>query len=174
MQEILELPADRWDFGAFYSGSPEDADRFLCKVLAAGAIAIYLDIIVKKDADQAASKSEKKDSIERVIHLFNAFLEESSRGNGKNPADFDPFRHDEYLGDVHVDEDIRKEYAERVTELFTAFRKQFEVCNCQDILGFDPFRYDEYDEEMQEIIEEGEWMQKCVECMQVIIKTIYC
>jgi len=60
-----------------------------------------------------------------------------------------------------------------VTELFTAFRKQFEVCNCQDILGFDPFRYDEYDEEMQEIIEEGEWIQKCVECMQFIIKIIY-
>jgi len=172
LQEILELPADRWDFDAFYSENP-DADRFLCKVLVAGAVAIYLDIMAKKDAGQTVSKSQKKDCIERVIHLFNAFLEESSWGNGENPAGFDPFGYDEYLGDAHVDEGIRKEYSERVTELFTAFRKQFEVCNCQDILGFDPFRYDEYDEEMQEIIEEGEWIQKCVECMQFIIKIIY-
>lgn len=168
----MELPEDRWDFGAFYSENP-DADRFLCKVLAAGAISIYLDIIAKKDAGQTASNSEKKDSVERVTHLFNALLRESNRGDDNNPADFDPFGYDEYLGDAHIDEGIRKEYSERVTELFTAFRKQFEVCNCQDILGFDPFRYDEYDEEMQEIIEEGEWMQKCVECMQFIIKTIY-
>ncbi|MEE9390541.1 MAG: hypothetical protein V3U91_04795 [Candidatus Aminicenantaceae bacterium] len=171
MQELLELPASLWDFKDFYSDKP-DADLFPCRALVAGAVSIYLDVITKGGIDRTGLQTGEKESLERVIHLFNAFLLETSGGGDKDPADFDPFIHDEYLKTVHIHENARKEYANRVTKLFTAFQKQFGVRDCVDILGFDPFRYDEYDEETQEAIEEGEWMKKCSECMESIIKTI--
>ena len=171
MQELLELPASRWDFKDFYSDKP-DVDLFLCRALVGGAVGIYLDVMDKVGIDAAGSQPGKKESLERVIHLFNAFLRETSGAGDRDPADFDPFIHDEYLKDVHIHESMRKEYSDRVTKLFTAFQKQFGVRNCVDILGFDPFRYEEYDEETQEVIEEGEWMNKCSECMESIIRTI--
>lgn len=167
----MELPASRWDFKDFYSDKP-DVDLFLCRALVGGAVGIYLDVIENQRIDGAGSQPGKKESLERVIHIFNAFLRETSGDGDKDPVDFDPFIHDEYLKDVHIHESVRKEYAERVTKLFTAFQKQFGVRDCVDILGFDPFRYEEYDEETQEIIEEGEWMNKCSECMESIIRII--
>ena len=154
MQEVLALPSDRWNFQDFYSNKP-DVDLFICRALVAGAISIYLDVISKGRADQWESQQGEKASLERVIHVFNAFLRETCGGADGNPADFDPFTHDEYLKGVKIDERARKEYMGRVTHLFTTFHKQFGVRDCVDILGFDPFRYDEYDEETQERIEEG-------------------
>ena len=171
MQELLELPASRWNFKDFYSDKP-DADLFPCRALVAGAVSIYLDVITKGGIDRTGLQPGNKDSIERVIHLFNAFLRETSGGISNDQVDFDPFIHDEYLKDVRFDESVRKEYADRMTKLFTAFQKQFGVRDCVDILGFDPFRYDEYDEETQEAIEKGEWMKKCTECMESVIRTI--
>ncbi|UCF82513.1 MAG: hypothetical protein JSV50_15115 [Desulfobacteraceae bacterium] len=169
----MEIPADCWDFSGFYSGKPEDTDRFLCKVLAAGAIAIYLDIITKNNIGPGVMRSEKKKSpVERVIHVFDAFVEEASRGDVHIPLNFDPFRYDEGVGDIHIDEEVRDQYSERVMKLFIVFKQQFGVLSCQEILGFDPFLYEEYGEEMQEYIEEGKWMQKCVECIENIIRTI--
>jgi hypothetical protein len=168
----LNLPADRWDFNEFYSETPDDTDRFLCKVLAAGAVAIYLDIITKSDIKPINCKTDKDDSADRVVHIFNSFLNICSDDNGKNPVEFDPFQCDLVLEGITIDDNLRKAYADRVSKLFAAFKDKFRVCDCVDILGFDPFSYEDYDEEIQEEIESGEWMQKCVECMQYIITTI--
>ena len=166
------MPADRWNFNDFYSDKPEDTDRFLCKVLAAGAVAIYLDIITKSSIDLLMPQSEKKDSTERVIHIFNSFLDKCSGENGEDPADFDPFTYDQGLAGITVDENLRDAYRARAKKLFSAFQNKFGVRDCVDILGFDPFSYEDYDEATQEQIESGEWIQKCVDCMQHIIKVI--
>jgi hypothetical protein len=168
LQDILRLPAEKWDFDDFYSENP-DADRFLCKALAAGAMAIYLDVIDKMNTGRQ-TQPEGKESIQRVNQIFNIHLEESSRGNGMDPADFDPFKYDEKLKNIKVDEKFKKEYRNRVKALCQAFENKFNSCSCQGILGFDPFSYEDYDEKMQEFIEEGEWMQKCIDCMQFIVK----
>jgi len=172
LQEILELPADRWNFSDFYSDKPEDTDRFLCKVLAAGAVAIYLDIITKSDIELLMPQSEKKDTTERVIKIFNSFLDKCSGENGEDPANFDPFAYDQGLAGITIGENLRDSYRARARKLFSAFQNEFEVQDCVDILGFDPFSYEDYDEEIQEQIESGEWIQKCMECMQHVIKVI--
>ncbi len=133
---------------------------------------MYLDVISKRRIDQQGFRQGGKESLERVIHLFNAFLRETCGRSNENPEGFDPFVNDEYLKGVSIDEVDRKEYIERVTKLFSDFHNQFGVCSCVGILGFDPFRYDEYDEKTQERIEGGEWMKKCSEGMERIVRTI--
>jgi hypothetical protein len=168
LQEILKLPPEKWDFAEFYAENP-DADRFLCKALAAGAMAIYLDVIGKMEAD-SSQQSDFSESIERVNHIFNQHLEETSEGKSLHPVDFDPFEYDEALKGTEVKQKYKKAYQKRLKLLFQTFETEFNGCNCQDILGFDPFSYEDYDEKMQEYIEEGEWMQKCVDCMQFLVK----
>lgn len=168
LQEILKLPPEKWNFTDFYAENP-DADRFLCKALAAGAMAIYLDVISQMEAASSQSSDLGK-AIERVNHTFNQHLEETSEGKALHPVDFDPFEHDEVLKGIAVEEKYKKAYQKRVKVLFQEFETEFNACNCQDILGFDPFSYVDYDEDMQEYIEEGEWMQKCVDCMQFLVK----
>jgi len=168
LQEILKLPPEKWDFAEFYAENP-DADRFLCKALAAGAMAIYLDVISQMEAD-SSQPSDLKKSIERVNHIFNQHLEETSEGKSLHPIDFDPFVYDEALKDTEIKESYKKAYQKRVKTLFQSFETEFNACNCQDVLGFDPFSYTDYDEEMQEYIEEGKWMQKCIDCMQFLVK----
>jgi hypothetical protein len=172
LQEIFELPADRLNFTDFYSDKPEDTDRFLCKVLAAGAVAIYLDIITKSNIEPLISHSVKENSTERVIKIFNSFLDKCSGENGEDPANFDPFAHDRGLAGITVDENLRDAYRARARKLFSAFQSKFGVRDCVDILGFDPFSYEDYDEATQEQIESGEWIQKCVDCMQYIIRVL--
>ena len=166
------MPADRWDFNEFYSEKPDDTDRFLCKVLAAGAVAIYLDIITKSDNNPIGRKISKDDSTGRAVYIFNSFLNICSDGDGKNPVEFDPFQHDPAFVGLTIDDKLRNAYADRVSKLFAAFKDKFKVKDCVDILGFDPFSYEDYDEETQEKIESGEWMQKCVKCMKHIITSI--
>ena len=168
LQDILQLPAEKWDFADFYAENP-DADRFLCKALAAGAMAIYLDVIGQIEA-AAPIPSDPGKGIERVNRTFNQHLEKTSEGKSLHPVDFDPFEHDEALKGVAVDKKYKKAYQNRVKTLFQEFETEFNACNCQDILGFDPFSYVDYDEDMQEYIEEGEWMQKCIDCMQFLVK----
>ncbi len=60
-----------------------------------------------------------------------------------------------------------------VGRLSDEFQNAFNCQNCVDILGFDPFSYELYDEETQEKIESGKWMEKGVECMQLIIKIMH-
>ena len=168
LQEILQLPPEKWDFAEFYAENP-DADRFLCKALAAGAMAIYLDVIGQMEAATSHPPDLSK-SIERVNHTFNQHLEETSEGKSLHPVNFDPFEHDEALKDIAIDEKYKKAYQKRVKTLFQEFESEFNACNCQDILGFDPFSYVDYDEDMQEYIEEGEWMKKCIDCMQFLVK----
>ena len=172
MQEVLGLPSGRWDFESFYSENPEDADTFPCKALASGALAIYLDIVSKIELDRVKAESEKENSNQRVMRLFNIFLKACSRENGIDPTDFDPFRHDENLKSIQVDEKFKTEYKERFKALSVAFEDRFGVSNCQEILGFDPFNYADYDEKMQEYIEEGKWMRKCKVCMQFVVETM--
>jgi hypothetical protein len=168
LQEILKLPPEKWDFAEFYAENP-DADRFLCKALAAGAMAIYLDVIGKMEAE-SSQPSDFSESIERVNHIFNQHLEETSEGKSLHPVDFDPFEYDEALKGTEVKQKYKKAYQKRLKLLFQTFETEFNGCNCQDILGFDPFSYEDYNEKMQEYIEEGEWMQKCVDCMQFLVK----
>ena len=165
----MGLSQDKWDFGSFYSENP-DSDTFLCKVLTAGAMTIYLDIIDGLDYPQMLKKPE--DSAQRANQLFNIFLEECSGDNCTQPDDFDPFNNDPALEHVQVDQKLRQEYKNRVQQLTTAFKARFKVTTCQEILGFDPFRYAEYDEDMQAFIEEGEWQSKCNECIQFVVKKI--
>ncbi len=168
LQEILKLPPEKWDFAEFYAENP-DADRFLCKALAAGAMAIYLDVIGQMEAD-SSQPSDLKKSIERVNHIFNQHLEETSEGKSLHPIDFDPFAYDEAFKGTEVKKTYKKVYQKRVKTLFQSFEAEFNACNCQDVLGFDPFSYEDYDEEMQEYIEEGKWMLKCIDCMQFLVK----
>lgn len=163
------MSQEKWKLESFYSENP-DTDTFLCKVLVAGAVTIYLDIISGIDAQPAAP--EKKDSAKRVNELFDIFLEECSGEKCVDPALFDPFKYDPALPDMVVDKEVQQEYKNRVQRLTTAFRNRFKVINCQEILGFDPFRYAEYDENMQAFIEEGEWQSKCNECIQFIANKI--
>ena len=169
MQEALGLSREKWRLGSFYSENP-DTDTFLCKVLVAGAVTIYLNIISGSDVQQAPP--EKEDSAKRINTLFNVFLEECSGDRCVDPALFDPFKYDPALRNTAVDKKLQQEYKSRVQRLTTAFRNRFKVINCQEILGFDPFRYVEYDETMQAFIEEGEWQSKCNECIQFIVKKI--
>ena len=168
LQEILKLPPEKWDFTEFYAENP-DADRFLCKALAAGAMAIYLDVIGQMEAE-LSQPSDPGNSIERVNNTFNQYLEQTSEGKPLHPVDFDPFAYDEALKGIEVDETYKKAYQKRVKVLFQTFEAEFNACKCQDILGFDPFSYEDYDEDMQEYIEEGKWMQKCIDCMQFLVK----
>ena len=165
----MGLSSEKWDLGSFYSENP-DSDTFLCKVLVAGAVTIYLDIISRIDSQPMSLEPE--DSAQRVNQLFNIFLEECSGDNCIDPAAFDPFKNDPALRQIQVDNKLRQEYINRVQQITTAFKKRFKVFNCQEILGFDPFRYAEYDEDMQAFIEEGEWQSKCNECIQFIVNKI--
>lgn len=169
---MLGLPTEMYELSEFYSDKPEDSDRFLCKVLAAGAISIYLDILNRGDLSTAASGLSKEQSTRRVIQLFNTFLAQCSGEKTKDPGEVDLFGDDIGLNGVVVDDALIQAFKERTRLLFTAFQERFKVRDCVDILGFDPFRYDEYDEETQGEIESGEWMKKCTECMQYSITTI--
>lgn len=170
LQEILKLPPEKWDFAEFYAENP-DADRFLCKALAAGAMAIYLDVIGQMEAETSQPFNLSK-SIEHINHTFNEHLEATSDGKSLHPVDFDPFEYDEALKGIEVDVKFKKAYQKRAKALFQSFETEFNACNCQDILGFDPFSYEDYDEEMQEYIEEGEWMKKCIDCMKFLVKNM--
>ena len=165
----MGLSPEKWGLESFYSENP-DTETFLCKVLVAGAVAVYLDIISRIDTRQ--EPIDPGDSAERINALFNIFLEKCSGDRCMDPAAFDPFKHDPALQGVAIDKKFQQEYKSRVNGLTTAFKTRFEVINCQEILGFDPFRYAEYDEAMQEFIEEGEWQSKCNECIQFIVTKI--
>lgn len=169
MQEALGSSEGKWDFGSFYSENP-DSDTFLCKVLVAGAVTIYLDIISRIDIQQ--KPDEPEDYAQRVNQIFNIFLEECSGDKCTDPAAFDPFKNDPALQETKVDESLKQEYKNRVQQLSADFKKRFKVFDCQEILGFDPFRYAEYNEAMQAFIEEGKWQSKCNECIQFIVKKI--
>lgn len=166
------MPAEIWDFNKFYSDKPDDTDRFVCKVLAAGALAVYLEIVTKGDPGAGDRRTEDGDATARAVEIINALINMCSGDRSPDPADFDPFQHDPALAGKKIDATLRKEYSDRVTRLFADFQSKFGVRDCVDILGFDPFSYEDYDEETQEKIESGEWMAKCVECMQHIITTI--
>lgn len=172
LKDVLDLSKDRWDFTDFYSDKPEDTDQFLCKVVAAGAISIYLDIISKRERERGGNEPIAVEPVERVNALVDAMLEETAAGKGENLTIFDPFAHDRYLKGEVVTGEMRREYQDRATQFLTEFQKTFNCQDCVDILGFDPFSYELYDEETQEEIESGEWMAKCVECMQHIIASI--
>ena len=169
MQEALGLSPEKWKLGTFYSENP-DTDTFVCKVLIAGAVTIYLDIISGIEIKQMPA--EARDSAQRVNTLFNLFLEKCSGDRCMDLAVFDPFQHDPALEGTAVAQKLRQEYKSRVQKLATAFKTRFKVINCQEILGFDHFRYAEYNEDMQAFIEEGEWQSKCNECIQFIVSKI--
>lgn len=64
-------------------------------------------------------------------------------------------------------------YEKRGMKLYNAFLEKFGKRDCVDLLGFDPFRYDEYPEDIQDYIEQGDWMQKCCHYMEVIVKLLH-
>jgi hypothetical protein len=169
LQEALGLSREKWELGSFYSENP-DTETFLCKVLVAGAVTIYLDIVSGIDNQQMPP--EGQDSAKRVNTVFNIFLAKCSGDGCMDPAVFDPFKQDPALRSTDIDSTLEQEYKRRVQKLTTAFRAHFKDITCQEILGFDPFRYVEYDEAMQEFIEEGEWQSKCNECIEFIVKKI--
>lgn len=121
----MALPGDKKELPGYRLDPSEESEHFPCKALAAGIAAIAMDITAHQN------------------------------GAGLSGA--------EALG----------AYEERVMQLYNAFMQEFDKRDCVDLLGFDPFRYDEYSEDIQEYIEEGSWMQKCVSYMEVIIKLLY-
>lgn len=166
----MNFSGDHWDFEFFYSDKP-DTDLFFCRAVVAGAVSIYLDVVTEKD--NKGSKTINKGSLERVINIFNAFLKKTSEQKKEGLLNFNPFKYDVGLESSDVDANVRNEYKERLKSFLKAFQSKYEVFNCVEILGFDPFRYEEYDEATQESIEEGEWMQKCTDCMRSIVEDIY-
>jgi hypothetical protein len=68
---------------------------------------------------------------------------------------------------------MREEYRQRAMKLAGDFQQKFQCSDCVDVLGFDPFSYELYDEDIQEKIEQGEWMEKCVDCMKHIVLAFY-
>ena len=173
LKEVLDLSQDRWDFTDFYSDKPDDTDQFLCKVVAAGAISIYLDIITTRGRELGGTAPIAMEPIERVNALVDAMLEETAAGKNEKLVTFDPFGHDRYFENEIVTEEMRYEYRERATRFLIEFQKTFHCQDCVDILGFDPLSYELYDEKTQEEIESGEWMEKCVECMQHIVRVLH-
>jgi hypothetical protein len=109
---------------------------------------------------------------ERVAKIFNSLLRAISIDRTRPPAEVDPFELDEGLRQPTVDDSLRESYRKRTANLFASFEEKYQGRNCDEILGFDPFRYEEYDEATQAKIEEGGWMERCVDCMRHILQTI--
>ncbi len=170
LQGLSLLPKEIWDFTDLYSDKPDDTEQFLCKVLAAGAVAIYLDVISARLQALGRVNPERPEPIERVNALINAILNETADGRHDLLDGFDPFAADDYLDKSLVTEEMRSEYRQRADRLTGGFHRAFNCRDCVDILGFDPFSYELYDESIQEQIESGEWMAKCVDCMKHIIR----
>lgn len=173
LQNISLLPEEIWDFTDLYSDKPDDTEQFVCKVLAAGAVGIYMEILTRRIQELGIANSNSPEPIERVNELMNAILAETAAGKHEKLTAFDPFQQDRYLKKEVVTEEMRSEYRQRAARLFDDFYRAFNCRDCVDILGFDPFSYELYDEEIQEQIEAGEWMEKCVDCMKHIIKAYY-
>jgi len=173
LQDISLLPKEIWDFTDLYSDKPDDTEQFFCKVLTAGAVAIYLDIVTRRVQELEMVDSRSSEPIERVNALMNALLAQTAAGKHDKFSTFDPFEQDTYLKKEMVTEKMRDEYRQRAVRLFEDFYQTFKCRDCVDILGFDPFSYELYDEEIQEEIESGEWMEKCVDCMKHIIRAFY-
>ena len=173
LQDISLLSKEIWDFTDLYSDKPDDTEQFLCKVLAAGAVSIYLDILTRRIQELGIVNSKDPEPVERVNKLMNAILAETAVGKHEKLTAFDPFQQDTYLKKEMVTEEMRDEYRQRAVRLFDDFHRAFNCRDCVDILGFDPFSYELYDEEIQEQIESGEWMGKCIDCMKYIIKAFY-
>jgi hypothetical protein len=166
------LPSRKWDFSNFYSEKPDEVDSFACKVLAAGAVGIYLDILEQSGLEPEGSPTEPARNSERVEKLFNSLLRAISLDRRRPPADVDPFELDDGLQPAAVKDTLRESYRTRTARLFATFEEKYQGRNCDEILGFDPFRYEEYDEATQAKIEEGGWMDRCVDCMQHILQTL--
>jgi hypothetical protein len=168
----LGLPPERWDFSNFYSEKPDEVDSFACKVLAAGAVGIYLDILERSGFEAKAPDAEASGNTERVAKIFNSLLRAISIDRTRPPAEVDPFELDDDLRQPPVDDSLRESYRKHTANLFASFEEKYQGRNCDEILGFDPFRYEEYDEATQAKIEEGGWMERCVDCMRHILQTI--
>lgn len=169
LQEISLLPAAIWDFSDLYSEKPDDTEQFLCKVLAAGIVAIYLDIISDR-LETLKIESQQPQPVERVNMLINAILSRTAKGRHNQLDTFDPFETDGFLDKSIINQQMRDEYRQRVDRLASSFHKTFNCRDCVEILGFDPFSYELYDEEIQEQIESGEWMARCIDCMKHVIR----
>lgn len=166
------MPAQRWDFSNFYSDKPDEVDSFACKVLAAGAVGIYLDILERFGLEPEKPAADASGNPERVAKIFNSLLRAISIDRTRPPADVNPFDLDPNLQHAKVDHGLRESYRERTAKLFATFEEKYQGRNCDEILGFDPFRYEEYDEATQAKIEEGGWMERCVDCMRHIIQVV--
>lgn len=166
------MPSQRWDFSNFYSEKPDEVDSFACKVLAAGAVGIYLDIRERAGLEQDTPGASAAGNPERVAMLFNSLLREISIDRTRPPAGVDLFELDVNRPPVRTDDSLRQTYRKRTAELFASFEEKYQGRNCDEILGFDPFRYEEYDELTQAKIEEGGWMERCVDCMRHILQTV--
>ena len=172
LQDLEFLPKEHWDFTDLYTDKP-DSEHFICKVFAAGIISIYLDIITRRYRELGMNNSKIMEPIERVNDLMNALLRETSDGKPAKLNDYDPFKDDTCLTNGFVTEKMREEYRQRALKLAGDFQQEFKCSDCVDVLGFDPLSYELYDEAIQEKIEQGEWMEKCVDCMKYIIQTFY-
>lgn len=170
LQGISLMPKEVWNFNDLYSEKPDDTDQFLCKVLAAGAVAVYLEIITCGLLDKQSENLNNPQPVARANLLMNAILRETCAGGHEKLDLFDPFEQDRYLNSALVTQEMRDEYRRRTSHLFADFQRAFNCKDCVDILGFDPFNYEFYEEAIQEQIESGEWMAKCVACMQETIK----
>jgi hypothetical protein len=168
----LGLPPERWDFSNFYSEKPDEVDSFACKVLVAGAVGIYLDLLERSGLEAKAPAAEASGNTERVTRIFNSLLRAISIDRTRPPAEVDPFEMDDGLRQPTVAGSLRESYRKRTANLFASFEEKYQGRNCDEILGFDPFRYEEYDEATQAKIEEGGWMERCVDCMRHIIQTV--
>ena len=111
--------------------------------------------------------------MEKVNNLFNTILEEVSKPGSKNLKELDPFELEQNELGVKDIQAACNEYNNRVSYLYDKFLDKFNESECQALLGFNPFDYLSYDEEMQEYIEGGEWMQNCCKYMEEVVSLLY-
>jgi hypothetical protein len=125
----LGLPPERWDFSNFYSEKPDEVDSFACKVLAAGAVGIYLDILERSGLEAKAPDAEASGNTERVAKIFNSLLRAISIDRTRPPAEVDPFELDEGLRQPTVDDSLRESYRKRTANLFASFEEKYQGRN---------------------------------------------
>ncbi|MHB8092683.1 MAG: hypothetical protein ACYDH8_13960 [Syntrophales bacterium] len=96
MQEIYGLPLDEWAWINYQLEISVTCERYACKGLSAGGIAIALDII-KNKLNSGLSPSKALEEYERrVVKIFDAFKKEFGECGCQALLGFDAMKYDDY------------------------------------------------------------------------------
>lgn len=100
MQEVFQLPDDKWAWLNYQIQVLEIAEHYACKILSGAATVISLDLGNRaRSRDNLSSKEVGKEYEKRVIDLFDAFRKEFGHCDCQSLLGFDPEKYDEYPED---------------------------------------------------------------------------